>query len=540
MTTRPPRPPRSAPRAPASVEPLEARRLLAADAVTAELSPGGKLRVWGTDGNDSIVIYPTAIDGAPVAMVRVGQATAAFPAAAVRMVRVDAGAGNDSVSVSFEAPTKVMLGPGNDLIDAESLAAPARLFGGDGDDFIFGSYGPDYIDGGAGDDHLEGNDGRDTLVGRGGADTFYGGPGFDVVGYAERTAGVTVTAGQSAPGAGGLPDDGEPGEGDNVQFDVEGIIGGAGDDHLSAAGGNRSLLFGGPGNDTLTGGAADDWLAGGDGDDVMDGGAGDDGFWGQAGVDTVTYAGRTDRVWAAIGRRDANGAVTAGGRVVERDDIRNDVEVLVGTDHDDQLSASAATGRAVRIVGGGGSDRLSAWGNDTLDGGVGNDRLYAYLGGNLLLGGPGDDHLGTHPGRDTLDGGGGRDALNYSDRPDAMVIDLVGTHNGGTPGGGSAGDPGDGDTYLSPFASVLAGRGDDTVYGSSAAEWIDGFEGDDVLHDGGGVDTVFGGPGDDRFVAAADGLRDVFEGEDGTDVYDRDGIEAVAANDVRGVETVLP
>ena len=64
-----------------------------------------------------------------------------------------------------------------------------------------------------------------------------GGGGLDTVTYADRTAPLTVTIGDGEP-------DGEDGEGDDVQADVE-------------------IVRGGRGNDTLTGTTADEELYGG-------------------------------------------------------------------------------------------------------------------------------------------------------------------------------------------------------------------------------------------------------------------------------------
>ena len=68
-----------------------------------------------------------------------------------------------------------------------------------------------------------------------------------------------------------VPDDGDasdgpPGARDNVRMDVENIVAGDGDDHLT----------GGPVWGRLVGNGGDDTLEGGDGGDALEGGPGDD------------------------------------------------------------------------------------------------------------------------------------------------------------------------------------------------------------------------------------------------------------------------
>ena len=64
---------------------------------------------------------------------------------------------------------------GDDVVQADGLAAGAIQFsadGGDGDDVLIGSPGNDTLTGGAGDD---------VLIGNGGVDVLDGGPGNNVI-----------------------------------------------------------------------------------------------------------------------------------------------------------------------------------------------------------------------------------------------------------------------------------------------------------------------------------------------------------------------
>jgi Ca2+-binding RTX toxin-like protein len=163
---------------------------------------------------------------------------------------------------------------------------------------VTGGGGIDHLTGNAGANILSGGSGEDTLIGGLGADTFIGGVG-DVVSYADRTSptdAVTVTIGDGA-------NDGAPGEGDNVNSGIAGLVGGAGDDHLTGDA-QPNLILGGDGNDVIAGGggndsypsfacafgrlegqAGDDQITGGEGVDALDGGEGDDVLDGAGGND---------------------------------------------------------------------------------------------------------------------------------------------------------------------------------------------------------------------------------------------------------------
>lgn len=189
---------------------------------------------------------------------------------------------------------------GADVIDASAftIASGTELWGGDGNDRLTGSPGPDAIYGEGGRDILEGlggpdrfedGPGLDQIFGGDGDDMIFsddhfgaaepyrprgdeisGGPGVDEVRYDFRLAPVMVTID-------GNPDDGEPGENENVQLDVENVVGGK----------KADVLVGSSGANKLTGGNGDDELYGGDGDDVLGGGAGIDLLVGDGGDDTL-------------------------------------------------------------------------------------------------------------------------------------------------------------------------------------------------------------------------------------------------------------
>lgn len=140
------------------------------------------------------------------------------------------------------------------------------------------------------------------------------------------------------------------------------IIGGEGNDTLSAGQGNDTVCGDG-GNDYLFGGGGNDYLNGGDGT-----GADRDEIIGGTGWDTVDYSARVNHVRIGIGANFNDGE--AG----EHDNVREGIEHAIGGAGDDLLINYTAF--PVKLDGGGGNDLLIGRGeNDTLIGGAGEDEL---------------------------------------------------------------------------------------------------------------------------------------------------------------------
>jgi Ca2+-binding RTX toxin-like protein len=98
-------------------------------------------------------------------------------AASIGGFEVNAGAGDDSVSVAREVSIPVTLrgGPGQDRLVGG--AGADKLVGGPGDDILIGRAGADSLYGGPGNDRLLGCSGNDLLRGGGGKDVLLGGSG---------------------------------------------------------------------------------------------------------------------------------------------------------------------------------------------------------------------------------------------------------------------------------------------------------------------------------------------------------------------------
>ena len=313
----------------------------------------------------------------------------------------------DRIALDVES---VSTGAGNDSLGGS--AAANALFGGPGDDGIAGLGGDDLLCGDvevetfvftvpdcpfggpfapadpAGADSLDGGGGNDLLEGELGADVLTGGDGLDTVTYEDRNGGVDVTISDTCgTTACALANDGArdadtqtPGpqsEGDLVERDVENLVGGGGGDLLRGDG-DPNVLDGGDGNDRLEGLVGRDVLEPGPGDDVVVGGGS---------FDLASYRSRFSGLETGVTVTLDN--VANDGGPDEADDIRTDVEGVIGSRYADQL-----TGHPNAF----GDTLLGYEGDDTLDGRAGNDVLNGGPGADTMLGGEGDDLLAAADG----------------------------------------------------------------------------------------------------------------------------------------------
>ena len=166
------------------------------------------------------------------------------------------------------------------------------------------------------------------------------------------------------------------------------ITGNDGDDTLTGRDGDDTL-DGGPGEDALNGGDGDDTLDGGPGEDTLNGGDGNDTYVAvqdegssrtqdtvmevtDEGMDTVHYAVPTDDDGTANIDESTGGVTVAA--------TPNNVEMVFGTQNDDNITAAA-----------GGATIVGLEGDDTLVGAAGIDTLVGCAGKNTLSGGGGSD-----------------------------------------------------------------------------------------------------------------------------------------------------
>jgi Ca2+-binding RTX toxin-like protein len=369
------------------LESLEPRQLLASTVTLVN----GTLTVTGTPGNDNVYISLSIGNTVRVAdqNVQIGNL---IPKASVKKIVVNCGTGNDYANVGLGSEKIAVLldgGAGNDGLTAGTGAANT-IIGGAGDDIVTGGYGNDKLDAGDGNDQLSGTNGNDSLLGGAGIDLLSGGggndlldgglggdrlrgnEGSDTVTYASRTkpivADITSTPGETA-------DDGEAGEKDFIDADVETLIGGSGNDKLTG-----SSYSGAPTgytkNNRLVGGPGNDSLFGLDGNDSIDGGTGTDSLSGGAGVDLADYSKRTENL-----KLDLDG-IADDGAAGEKDMLLADFENLTGGSGSDWIVGNGSN----NVIHGGA-------GNDTLEGSSGNDSLFGEAGIDKLYGQSGDDTL---------------------------------------------------------------------------------------------------------------------------------------------------
>ena len=225
------------------------------------------------------------------------------------------------------------------------------------------------------------------------------------------------------------------------------ITTGAGQDILHGGSGN-DMLKGMAGNDTLLGGNGRDRLFGNDGSDQLKGGNGDDTLFGGDGFDQLTGGRGDDRMYGGGGNDFIESGVGGG------DDM---------------------------IFGGFGDDfiKIVAAGNYTIDGGAGQDSLFADFGD--VPEGATDLAFDMNSGIHQLNGG-----LVYS----SLITNIANyTLNAGV----DARIDGDAENNV-----LGGGWGDDIILGNQGADVLFGNNGNDILKGNQGKDRIDGSLGDDQ------------------------------------------
>jgi Ca2+-binding RTX toxin-like protein len=142
------------------------------------------IRIWLTpDGRQYVIdsVEPLEVGGTVCANPEGRANELVCDAPSIAGFEVNAGGGEDEVSVAkqISVPVTMRGGPGNDTLIGGS--GPDKLIGGSGDDTLVGGPGDDVLYGGPGADRLIGGPGDDVLNGGPGVDTLIGGPGDDVL-----------------------------------------------------------------------------------------------------------------------------------------------------------------------------------------------------------------------------------------------------------------------------------------------------------------------------------------------------------------------
>ena len=223
-------------------------------------------------------------------------------------------------------------------------------------------------------------------------------------------------------------------------------------DVISASDGS-DIVRGLGGNDTINGGAGNDTLIGGAGADALDGGTGNN---------VASYAGSTSAVSVYLAADQQN--LNAGGDAAG--DVLSNIENLIGSDYNDTLVGNASA--------------------NLLNGGAGDDSLVGGASVDTLIGGTGNDVLDGGAGADSLVGADGVDTVSYATAGSGVIASLS---NGGVFGDAV------GDSYVG-VENLTGSAYDDTLIGDSAANLLDGADGNDNLVGSlGANDTLEGGSG---------------------------------------------
>jgi Ca2+-binding RTX toxin-like protein len=320
-------------------------------------------------------------------------------------------------------------------------------------------------------------------------------------------------------------------EADLVEHVVKGIFFGEGGNDLLGRKDNPEAvhLYGNSGNDIIIGGngiennhVAEESLYGGGGADRIAGGGGDDLLYGDFDVrqfasgrfiiDSFMYQWMIEDSDSDLG--------------LFRDYIVDRTVEYPEFHFDGNVERALAW-----IIGANEQTDFDTFFNDYLDGGDGDDRLRGMAGSDTLIGGIGDDWLegdmriappeagsqllqyrgwfGNY-GNDFIDGGAGNDRL-YDEVAGSDVF------LGGA-----------GDDILSN-KERLAGQADNVLFLADAltgteafSNYLDGGDGNDTIqttnHYGGGADILIGGKGNDTLQAAGYGVRFELDAGDGDDV----------------------
>lgn len=169
-------------KSPISSEALEDRSLLSAGSVLSRNIWNIQADVDPANPSETIVLEQVPGQADRLRVTINGQSFAEVMTSRVESIKLQAGSGDDSVTINLPAELNRILvavngGDGNDTLTAGKGVVNFR--GGDGDDILMGSNGNDRLQGGDGNDVLIGGGGDDRLSGNRGDDTLRGGAGTD-------------------------------------------------------------------------------------------------------------------------------------------------------------------------------------------------------------------------------------------------------------------------------------------------------------------------------------------------------------------------
>lgn len=334
------------------------------------------------------------------------------------------------------------------------------------------------------------------------------------------------------------------------------IMGTSGNDSLNGTDG-ADWMQGLEGNDTLNGGAGNDVLLGSDGSNVLTGGAGDDTLSGgtrglsglQGDYTQVSYSAATSAITGTFGAADGS---TALGRVVGDASVGTDTVI-----HADRITGSAfadtftvfgswsgsqfSNGQFLEVTGGAGNDTIVGNGftrigyNDNtapvsvvfsttvegtgtatrsatdVDTFSGVSQVRGSSGNDSLQGGLGNQMFRPGGGNDTVDGGAGDgDAVEYLNASEGVTVSLAVTT-------AQLVSASEGTDVLRNIEVLRGSYYADSLTGGAGNETLSGYDGNDTLDGGLGTNVLWGGAGNDLLIGTQRTLDGVFGGVSGTD-----------------------
>ena len=481
----------------------------------------------GGEGNDSIALseVPAFVDGgAGNDRVVVRGEIALDPAKFTSIERwlVDDGASADfsaftsSISVDgawrYVDGYELVTGSGNDTVRGNN--GGGLIMTGAGNDTVLGGKADDVIAGGAGADELRGGGGSNVFV----FDAVDAGTGTDLVGDFDagrdtlRLEGYTAANVSGRDASNGTIVTAQAADGDvqeiivagtswnalrgRIEYAESGSTGGS-----MGGGGNGAPVVGTNGNDSLRVTKAGSDVTALAGNDRLELRAAPGTVDMGAGTDTIVIASSmTLRADQAVG--------------VERFEIGDGVRAdLSGLD----IKIDAwGTGFASTVLAGSGDDSIRVVNNGTVDGGAGNDFLFAAGTNTTLSGGTGNDTFIVSITPGSIDGGDGFDRIVLKGSHTLDEADYTSIERWQVDSGSSASfanfttDLLVSGPWSGTQASVIVGgsgndmissnTGSDTIFGGAGNDTMSGGAGDDRIGGGSGTDFLTGGSGADQFM----------------------------------------
>jgi Ca2+-binding RTX toxin-like protein len=270
----------------------------------------------------------------------------------------------------------------------------------------------------------------------------------------------------------------------------------------------QNLVQGTAGSDNLYGTSGHDLMKGLAGDDFLYGTLGDDVFDGGDGRDLVLFIDAASAIKVDL-------SVLAAQNTGQGLDTFISIETLTGGAYNDTLLGdSGANGLSGQggddiLDGRGGDDSISGdAGNDVIHGGDGADNLVGGSGDDFVYGDAGDDYLWISTentayavGNDFFDGGSGVDTVQVGYAATGLAINLGVTER----------------QQIAPniwltvknVENLFGGYYNDVLTGDAGDNVIGGYDGDDQIDGGAGVDTLWmrGNSTDYVVTQTADGWK---------------------------------